>query len=96
MNEVESLRQEVADLQERLSLQAGQIETLFESVWAANVMAGLLPRLVPAEQAWQAAQTLLAELELVSPEQRSSRSGQWLDSVQQALLKQSSVPARRS
>lgn len=96
MNEIELLRQEVAALRAGFSEQAGQIEALYEVAWAANVLSGLVPRLVPADLAWDAAQTIQVELELVIPAQRDSRSGQLLAAVREQLLKRSCMPAGKS
>lgn len=96
MDEVESLRQEISQLSEQLAAQAAKIETMYEAVWAANVLTGLLPRLIPTDQAWDAAQSIQTELELVPPEQLASHSGRWLCAVRKNLLQRSSVPAHKS
>ena len=88
------IRSEIEPLQRQLDEQAALADELGDHVWALNVLAGQLQKLIPPTQAWEMAQTLQAELDSVSAEQRSSRPAQQLSALIGGLLQRSCVPSQ--
>lgn len=71
-------RSEIEPLQRQLAEQDALVDELCDLVWSLNVQATVFRKLVPAEQAWAAAESIAAELEGAAPGQRDSEAAKHL------------------
>ncbi len=90
----------MTEIEKRLALLTGQVKELervldmtADYVWSHNVLVPKLVRLIPPEQAWQAAQDIQAELDMAVEAQRQSQGGDVLRNARRELLKRAAVPA---
>lgn len=89
-------RYEIEPLQQQLAEQGALVDELIDLVWALNVQATVFRKLVPAEQAWAAADTVAAELDCAGASQRGSSAAKVLELFRSQLLQRALVPSPRS
>ena len=84
-------RAEIEPLRQRLAEQDVLVGELLDLVWALNVQASVFRKLIPAEQAWAAADSIGAELDCAPRQQRESETGKRLAGIRALLLRQAAV-----
>jgi hypothetical protein len=84
-------RAELEPLQRQLAEQDALVDELCDLVWSLNVQATVFRKLVPAEQAWAAAESIAAELESAAPGQRDSEAAKHLALFRDRLRQQAIV-----
>lgn len=89
-------RSEIEPLQQRLAEQDALVDELLDLVWSLNLQATVFRKLVPAEQAWAAADTVAAELDCAAPGQRGSEAAKRLELFRTQLLQRALVPSTAS
>jgi len=85
------LRADIEPLQQRLAEQDALVGELMDLVWALNAQATVFRKLVPAEQAWDAADSIAAELDCAPLQQRESATGKRLAFFRDQLLQRAVV-----
>ena len=89
-------RAELEPLRQQLAEQDALVDELIDLVWALNVQATIFRKLVPAEEAWSAADLIAAELDCAPPEQRGSEAAKRLELFRSRLLQRAIVRQQAS
>jgi hypothetical protein len=89
-------RAEIEPLQQRLAEQGALVDELLDLVWALNVQATVFQKLVPAEQAWAAAESIETNIECAPAEQRASETARRLELFRDQLRQRAVVPRQPS
>lgn len=87
----EELLHRIEQLEVLVKTMDRELDMTADLAWSHGVLLGHLRRLIPADQAWEAAQAIQGELEDVPPAQRQSLGGQILEMTRRELLQKAVV-----